>query len=518
MAAGTSADANTIRPDTRTSALLRGVPVPVTGGLGRRLAQMFGLDLRSLALFRICLGLLLVADVLKRLPWIHAHYSDAGILPRSEIDTGYFLSIHMLSGEVWFQSLLLGVALVLGVLVLVGWQTRLALLGSWFLLTSLQARNPYILQGGDLLFRLLVFWAMFLPLGALWAVDARRSGDGKRPLDPLVISGGTVAYVLQVCFLYWCATVMKFHPVWYEEHTALWYSLNLDHFATIPGRWLLEHRWLHAPLTVATLLLEGAGPAILLMPVWNGFFRTLIVVSFLLFHIGLGLCLDLGPFPWVCGATWLVLLPGCVWESRPLRWLCGWFRQRVADGGQAVSQPAWWVHAVAACLLGYVMLVNLRGMWPATFAPHWPAWAFRFGDVFAINQSWAMFSPYPLRDDGWYIARATLEDGEEVDVLRGGQSVNWDKPEWVSATYPSEHWRKYLMNLIVGGLEHNRRLYAQFLCREWNACHPEGKRIRRIDILYMVEHTMPDRVLPPRPLLLCREYCLAPNGEPSGQP
>ena len=77
---------------------------------------------------------------------------------------------------------------------------RPATVGSWVLLTSLQVRNPLICYEADTLLALLLFWGAFLPLGACWSVDAR----GKDPPPPgtHVRSGGSVALVLQVAFVY----------------------------------------------------------------------------------------------------------------------------------------------------------------------------------------------------------------------------------------------------------------------------------------------------------------------------
>jgi hypothetical protein len=43
----------------------------------------FGLDVRSLSLARIFIGLLLMWDILDRIPDIEVHYTDWGIVPRS---------------------------------------------------------------------------------------------------------------------------------------------------------------------------------------------------------------------------------------------------------------------------------------------------------------------------------------------------------------------------------------------------------------------------------------------------
>ncbi len=48
----------------------------------RTVATLFAIDIRSLALMRICLGLLLLTDLISRSRTLVAHYTDQGILPR----------------------------------------------------------------------------------------------------------------------------------------------------------------------------------------------------------------------------------------------------------------------------------------------------------------------------------------------------------------------------------------------------------------------------------------------------
>ena len=146
----------------------------------RPLTDVLGLDVRSLAVFRVGLGLLLLTDVLTRVQHLDAHYTDAGVLPlsvllRQQWNNGWW-SLHALSGDAGLQWLLFGLAAVFAVQLVLGWRTRVAHVASWVLLASAQARNPLVLQGGDDLLRLVTFWSMFLPLGATWSLDARREG------------------------------------------------------------------------------------------------------------------------------------------------------------------------------------------------------------------------------------------------------------------------------------------------------------------------------------------------------
>ena len=72
--------------------------------------EVFSLDLRSLALFRICLGLILIADLIVRAEHLEDYYTDLGVLPRSFLIDNYLhpcqWSFHLLSGETLIQIIL----------------------------------------------------------------------------------------------------------------------------------------------------------------------------------------------------------------------------------------------------------------------------------------------------------------------------------------------------------------------------------------------------------------------------
>jgi hypothetical protein len=55
---------------------------------------------------------------------------------------------------------------------LVGWHARKAALAVWVMTTSLQVRNILVLHSGDVLLRVSLFWALFLPLGDVFSIDA----------------------------------------------------------------------------------------------------------------------------------------------------------------------------------------------------------------------------------------------------------------------------------------------------------------------------------------------------------
>lgn len=76
----------------------------------------------------------------------------------------FFLTSIIFSGGTTFLTFMFTLHIIAGVLLAIGYRTRLMTVVNFVLITSLQARNILVLHGGDVLMKLLCFWAMFLPL------------------------------------------------------------------------------------------------------------------------------------------------------------------------------------------------------------------------------------------------------------------------------------------------------------------------------------------------------------------
>jgi hypothetical protein len=403
----------------------------------------------------------------------------------------------MLHGSAWFQGGLFVLAGLFAVALLAGYRTGLATFVSWFLLVSLQARNPLVLHGGDTLLRLLLFWSIFLPLGARGSVDALRRRASQPPAER-VVSGGSAALILQVCFVYWFSVALKWDPVWWRDGTAVYYALSIDLFATPTAHFLLQFPTLLKGMTYGTLVLEAFGPVLLFVPFRHGPVRCAVVVAFVLFHLlGLGLCLELGIFPYVCAVAWLALLPGWFWQR-------AWVVRLGRLAGSSPATPAGTeprpavlrapaaLNALALFFLAYVFLWNVRTIDFDTFSRFFPRSVNWVGSLFRVEQMWGLFAPAPMKDDGWFVVQGELADGRTVDLLGDGGPVSWEKPALVSATLQNERWRKYLINLWLKDNAPHRVHYARYLARDWDARHGADAELQDVQIYYMLEMTRPD--------------------------
>ena len=114
------------------------------------------------------------------------------------------------------------------------------------------------------------------------------------------------------------------------------------------------------------------------------------------------------------------------------------------------------------------------------------------GEALGLSQAWTMFTPYPLKDDGWYVIPGKLKNGKQVDLFRDGKEITWAKPALVSATYKNFRWQKYMMNLWRNDYRQYRPYYAQYLCRDWNAHHSPELQLDELQIYFVVEMTLPN--------------------------
>src|SRR5262245_31622493 len=116
-----------------------------------KLEELFGTDLRSLALFRMGLAVIVIGDLINRSFDLRAFYTDFGVLPRKDLiesaSNFWHVSLHLMSGSVWVEAILFLVAGVLALALFFGYRTRLVVPALWFLTISLHSRNLMINQG-----------------------------------------------------------------------------------------------------------------------------------------------------------------------------------------------------------------------------------------------------------------------------------------------------------------------------------------------------------------------------------
>ncbi|MEO0411178.1 MAG: HTTM domain-containing protein [Pseudomonadota bacterium] len=297
------------------------------------LKTVFGIDLRSLAAFRVGVAVYILVDLANRWPYLNVFYTDAGILGRAEAIAYNYVSrwsLFYISGEAWVVHVLFVCLALAALSLLVGYRTRLSIFICWVLVVSLTNRNLFLLQGDDDLICILLFWGLFLPLSARFSVDDALREEHDHPVSARprrrhdYVSPASVAAVLQVSYVYIFGAFLKTGVEWHEQMNAVYYALSIEGLTTPLGDLLLKATALHGPLTGFVWWLELLMPLCVFMPLFFSFFRSLGLALLIAMHIGFALFLNVGLFPLASIASLMLLIPTIVWQ-----WL-----DRKTDGGE----------------------------------------------------------------------------------------------------------------------------------------------------------------------------------------
>lgn len=441
----------------------------------RAVRRRISIDTRGLAVFRMALGVLLLVDLSSRATDLVAFYTDGGVVPRTALSslapTFRAISIHAQWGSATAQAGLFVIAGVVAVLLLVGYRTTVATVVSFLLLVSLHARNPAVLNGGDILLRHLLLWGCLLPLGEQWSVDAvEESRDS-------VAGFATAGLLVQVVVVYLTNAIFKFRGERWLRGEAVEQVLALTRFATPLGQALLDVPYLLTLADYGWLALLVASP---LLVVVTGPRRAILPVLLGAMHLGMALFMELGLFPFVSIAALIPFLPPAVWDRVPDPPSI----QRLATRPPTPGTPPavrrglnTLVEPVAAVLLCGMILLNGASVGYLALPDGTPATL--------EDRAWDMFAPHPPSQDGWYVLPARLESNRRVDALRGGPP-RWDRPPDVD--YPNSRWRKLLSQIRQGRQTVLQRPLATYLCHRWNRSHDDGMvRLRIVYIPYSIQ-------------------------------
>jgi predicted DCC family thiol-disulfide oxidoreductase YuxK len=291
--------------------------------------RTFSLDVRSLAFYRVCLGLVVLADLFLRLQDIKNLYTDTGLIPRSlffnEMGMPWSFSFHFANGSYGFAVFMFSIHILLGFMLLVGFKTRWVTLGLYVMAVSLHNRNWLVNNGGNDILRAILFYSVFLPLNRCFSVDSALRTEKDPEKD--FFSTWSLAFFLQVFLIYFVSYILKDHAIWRTDFTAMFFSVRLDIFATPLAVWLRGYPSMLKVGTFFSIILEWLGPIVLLLTFVFGKHwwkvRLGLVGLFILFHLGIFLTMTIGVFPFICVAMWMAFIPGAAWDA-----LIGRYRNR----------------------------------------------------------------------------------------------------------------------------------------------------------------------------------------------
>jgi len=463
-----------------------GGPLAPAVAAGRRRLRV---DTRALAAMRILLGATLLIDLAHRVSGIEKYYTDSGVYPLAVHEATYTqfagLSIHALSGSLWFQLLLFGLAGLFALAFVVGYRTRLVGFCSFVLLVSLHARNPAVLNGGDILLRTLLPLTLLTPLGERWSIDAARRGSYRAT----VMTAATTAVLAQPLVVFTQNAVLKHQgETWYAGE-ALQIAFANDEMTVLLGNYLSAYPTLLEFLNYGWVTLLAGSIGFLFLTA--GRLRAAVALVYIGAFLGMLPTLMVGLFPFVLTASVIPYLTPPFWDAvvgalpdavttpPPVRRLGWWFGGKPIEHrlgsmlrrrgrGDLVAFGRAYAGSLLT-VLGVIALVFVLLYGVGHVADYDPPYEDEATAI--LDQSWGLYAPNPTDSYSWYATNATLDNGSMVAAFAG--EPTFDRPPDAATTYDSFRERKF-MSAVSGDSDGAiGRGYAEWACRQAAARHDQ---------------------------------------------
>lgn len=437
----------------------------------RRYARAaFGLDLRSLAAYRIALGAILCLDCVLRTRDFPLMFAADGVFPLAALRRGYgdatVWSLAFLHDSTWWSGVVLAFEGVAGLLLAAGVATRVSTVAAWVALWSVIRRTGPATCGGDIWLACQLFWAIFLPLGAAWSWDARRrSAAGHPAVRGVACSVASAAIVLQLVAVYVSAGVAKCNATWLSG-AAVAHALSVHDHGTALGMAVARSGLAGAPAAWTVVALELVGPLLLILRP-TAAVRLGLIAAFVAFHALIGLTMTVGLFVPIGMAAWLPLVPAAVW-----------------DRGRATGEQAGPVGLgrVAAWSCSAALLLAATGLFHARcLGGRLPRGVDMALNLTGLHQDWRMFGTVPAEEQ-WMVARAELVDGRVVDLLRGGRPCTPGRPPGGFTSLAAPRWHNVCWCLGWPAQAAVAPAVAAGLARRWNATHGPEAQVQSVEI------------------------------------
>ncbi|MFT3773500.1 MAG: DCC1-like thiol-disulfide oxidoreductase family protein [Minicystis sp.] len=304
----------------------------------------FRIDARSLGLFRLSFGVVLLWDLFRRWRWAKELYSNEGVLPNHnhlfnlQNKEQVWSLLHSISspGE---ADAAFCVILFVYLCFFIGWKTRAFHVVALVCLVSLTGRNILLEGVGNYVAIALLAFTAFLPLGSRFSLDSLRASmaardeknakdlnDRRRPsaeaIDAARVPGwspaslAALAVLGQIAVIYLVAALQQKSEGW-RDGSALHYALNAERWVSAAGasvRGSLGPGALSAWTRVFRAA-EWAVPVLIFIPVFPRITRGL-AVGLALFHaLTMGIFFAFGLYGWSLAAASLLLIPTETWEA-----------------------------------------------------------------------------------------------------------------------------------------------------------------------------------------------------------
>jgi hypothetical protein len=297
----------------------------------------------TLGLYRILYGCCILIFVALLAPEIFTWFAADSMMRPASAEKFWGSTPHW-SVLLWFPqrpavAIFFAVFTVAALLLTIGLWTRFSALLVFLGLISIGHRNPLVLNGADVVLRVMGFYLVLAPAGAALSVDRLRAiARGEAGLKPDLVPAWTLRLMqLQISLIYASTVLLKLKGTIWPAGLAVYYTSRLEEFYRFPVPFLAHSMLLVNLATYWTLAVELG----LAFAVWIPGLRTFALINGVLLHLGIEYSMNVPQFEYIMIVNLLLFCDVEAWwqwmRARwPLRTLA---RARLlVDGGCAACQ------------------------------------------------------------------------------------------------------------------------------------------------------------------------------------
>ncbi len=386
-----------------------------------------GLDSRSIGLFRILLGLLLIYNFIEYriIPAPEYFLPSNGIFGNEYLDkdqTDKFWSIFKwIRNDIQFYISVI-VTLIVYLIYTIGFKSKYFGFIAYFFFWQWNQRFYIFEVGWDKYLGAMLFMSMFLPLSHQYSVDNRISKE-KSFIAPFEDkSPFAFIMLMQIGVIYFFSALHKNGNLWMNGE-AVKYLLADFTLARGPAEWLLQHEVLYRAATYFTLIIEFAIIFFLFIPC-RMYLRILAALSIIGLHWSINLFSDIGHFKYVAICVGVLLIPSSFWNKL--------FKTTTKIRNSVLYRDSLfkWLYAGIAILMIWVLWINnfyrlgekdtrvgnlmkSSGIQSVLNALRIPA----FSMSSWMNQGWSYYAPDPKEFAGVMGINIYMINGDSRQVL-----------------------------------------------------------------------------------------------------
>lgn len=441
-----------------------------------------GIDIRSIAAFRITLGLMLLIDmVLHKIPYMQVYYTDSGLF---SLDT-----LIKITPEKWCTLLnyisndggvivFFSMSFIVILLFTLGFRTTWTSVLTFIYVLSITQRTPFV-AGGDMVFRAAVFWSMFLPLnGAFTLFKSKETLNSKFIIKDVA----AFAILFQISLIYFFNAFTKNGSTW-KDGTAVAFASMIGVHKGPFADGLISSPFLYTILTYLTLAFEYAIPLLIFSPIKNNTTRIVGFFLIIIFHWGNLFFLQVGNF---CLATFplaFILIPGKVWDK---------IITSLPENKKIIVKNKFHLQIMKKIVIIFFIIVvlcinietllNKNKVNPNNLRV-------KTSDYFGLYQRWQLFAPEPTKVNGYTLVLGKLEDGTRVNLYGNQKFYNHTlkKHPYFYNTIPymmyfASIYMRDLKDFPVG--QNIGKRWAKYEFQRWNKKN-SGNELKNVQVCFV---------------------------------